>query len=765
MIRRLLCSLASVAIVAPLLALSPAPPPGPILGYTQEHAAAEHAAESTFDASMNAAEMKAWLRRLSARPHHLGSPYDKANAAWLVAQFQSWGWDAKLETFQVLFSTPKERKLELLSPTRFVASLQEKPLKEDHTSNQVSEQLPTYNAYSIGGDVTAPLVYVNYGIPADYEILAQHGIDVKGKIVIARYGGSWRGIKPKVAAEHGAVGCIIYSDPRDDGYWGGNAYPNGTYRNATSAQRGSVADIPTYSGDPSTGGEAPIPGAKRLAIKDIPTLTKIPVLPISYTDALPFLRSLGGPVAPAAWRGALPITYHLGAGPARVHLKLDVAFTYVTAYDIIAKMAGSERSDEWIVRGNHHDGWVNGAADPLSGAVAVMEEAKAIAALTKTGWKPKRTLVYCLWDGEEPGLLGSSSWAEAHEAELRDHAAVYVNSDGNGRGFLFAQGSHSLERTVDEVAREVVDPERGVSIERRQLAAQKLRLDGFASLQADDEGGVDVAAPIEPGSAFHLEALGSGSDYTPFVQHVGVAAINLGFGGESGNGSYHSIFDSFDEYTRFKDPTFAYGLTLAKTAGRIVLRFADADVLPYAFAPSADTIARYAREVAKLVDDEGSATLKRNALIDDGSFTFAADPRETFVAPTKRSAVPTIDFSALNDAVAALQTSAQAYDAALGIALSTSTAPSTASATDRALLAAEHTLTTPTGLPRRPWYRHQLYAPGFYTGYGVKTMPYIREAIEQRNWDEARTGIVTVAAALLAYRTQIDIARVTLAGK
>lgn len=765
MMRRLLCSLAAVSVVAPLLALSPLAPPGPIVGYIREHAATERAAETTFDANLNAGELKAWLRRLSARPHHLGSPYDKDNAAWLVAQFKSWGWDAKLETFQVLFSTPKERKLELLGPAPFVASLQEKPLKEDRTSNQTSEQLPTYNAYSIGGDVTASLVYVNYGIPADYEVLAQHGIDVKGKVVIARYGGSWRGIKPKVAAEHGAVGCIIYSDPRDDGYWGGDAYPSGTYRNATSAQRGSVADIPTYSGDPSTGGEAPVPGAKRLAVKDIPTLTKIPVLPISYTDALPFLRALGGPVAPAAWRGALPITYHLGVGPARVHLKLAMDFHYVTAYDVIAKMAGAERPGEWIVRGNHHDGWVNGAADPLSGAVTVMEEAKALAALAKTGWKPKRTLVYCLWDGEEPGLLGSSSWAEAHESELREHAAIYVNSDGNSRGFLFAQGSHSLERMMGDIASEVVDPERGVDIARRQLAAQKLRLDGYAAAQSGDEGGADVAAPEEPGTAFHIDALGSGSDYTPFVQHVGVASMNLGFGGESGNGSYHSIFDSFDEFTRFKDPTFAYGVTLAKTAGRIVLRFADADVLPYAFGPSAETIAKYAREVGTLADDERKATVKRNVLIDSGAFMDAADPTQKFVPPSKRDEVPAIDFSALNEAALALQISAKAYDDALNLALAGTTVPNSAEKTDLVLLGAEHALTTPTGLPRRPWYRHQLYAPGFYTGYGVKTMPYIREAIEQRNWDETRTGIATVAQSLLRYRTQIDAARMTLAGK
>jgi N-acetylated-alpha-linked acidic dipeptidase len=440
-------------------------------------------------------------------------------------------------------------------------------------------------------------------------------------------------------------------------------------------------------------------------------------------------------------------------------------FTYVTAYDIIAKMAGAERPGEWIVRGNHHDGWVNGAADPLSGAVTVMEEAKAIAALAKTGWKPKRTLVYCLWDGEEPGLLGSSSWAEAHESELREHAAIYVNSDGNSRGFLFAQGSHSLERMMGDIASEVVDPERGVDIARRQLAAQKLRLDGYADAQSGDEGGADVAAPEEPGTAFHIDALGSGSDYTPFVQHVGVASMNLGFGGESGNGSYHSIFDSFDEFTRFKDPTFAYGVTLAKTAGRIVLRFADADVLPYAFGPSAETIAKYAHEVGKLADDERKATIKRNDLIDSGAFTDAADPTQKFVPPTKRDTVPTIDFSALNEAVAALQSSAKAYDDALNLALAGTTVPDSAAKTDLVLLAAEHALTTPTGLPRRPWYRHQLYAPGFYTGYGVKTMPYIREAIEQRNWEEARTGIATVAQSLLAYRTQIDAARTALGGK
>ena len=720
----------------------------PLLGFTADGTAAERALEARFDASLRGDEMRGWMQHLSARPHHLGSPYDKSNAEYLLGLFKSFGYDAKIERFEVLFPTPKARLVEMTGPIHFRASLTETPLKEDRTSGQTAEQLPLYNAYSIDGDVRGPLVYVNYGVPADYEVLAMRGIDVRGKIVIARYGGSWRGIKPKVAAEHGAIGCIIYSDPRDDGYYGGNTYPNGSYRNPTSGQRGSVADIPTYPGDPSTAGKPSVPGVKHLPLSQIATLTKIPVLPISYTDATPLLRALRGPVAPAEWRGALPFTYHLGAGPTIVHLKVASNWKIVSAYDVVATMRGGERPDEWVVRGNHHDAWVNGAGDPLSGAVSVLEEARAIGDLVRAGYKPKRTMIFTLWDGEEPGLLGSSAWSETHEAELGKHAAVYINSDGNGRGFLGVSGSHSLEGVVSGIADDVMDPERHVTVKTRVLARQRA------------DRGVDN--PV-----YHIEALGSGSDYSSFIDHAGVASLNFGYGGEEGNGSYHSIFDSFDEFTRFIDPGFAYEVTLAKTTGRAVLRFADADVLPYAFEPFAQTIKRYGDELTKFNADEKKAVDRRNAMIADGTLLAAADPHVAFVVPKTQGAVPTLDFTPLVSATDRLTVAAKAYDAARSQALTGTTPVSlaTLSAVDDVLISSEHALLSASGLPRRPWYRHEIYAPGFYTGYGVKTIPMVREALEQHQWDEARAGITLVAATLDAYTARITAATAALGAK
>src|SRR2546421_7040438 len=423
----------------------------PLLGFTREGSDREHELEARFDSLLQRENLRERMRRLSARPHHLGSAYDRENAEFIASQFRSFGFETEIESFDVLFPTPKTRLLEMTAPEKFTATLAEPPLPEDPTSNQTAEQLPVYNAYSIDGDVTGQLVYVNYGVPRDYDALAERGIDVKGKIVIARYGGSWRGIKPKVAAEHGAIGCLIYSDPRDDGYFQGDVYPKGAWRSEYGAQRGSVADMPLYPGDPLTPGIGATKDAKRLPIKNAPTLTKIPVMPISYGDALPLLRALAGPMAPEDWRGALPIPYHLGPGPAVVHLKLEFNWNMVPAYDVIAKIRGSERPDEWIIRGNHYDAWVNGASDPISGLVAEMEEARGLGELLKTGWKPKRTIVYAAWDGEEPGLLGSTEWVETHADLLKKNAAVYINSDTNGRGFLEAEGSHTLEKFINEV--------------------------------------------------------------------------------------------------------------------------------------------------------------------------------------------------------------------------------------------------------------------------------------------------------------------------
>jgi N-acetylated-alpha-linked acidic dipeptidase len=429
-------------------------------GFASASAANEAQWEQKFRALPSADNMREDMRRLTLHPHHVGSPYDKDNAEWLLAQMKSYGWDAHIESFNVLFPTPKERAVELVEPTKFVAKLQEPPVPGDPTSNQQAEQLPSYNAYSIDGDVTAPLVYVNYGAPADYEELDRLGISVKGAIVIARYGQTWRGIKPKVAGEHGAVGCIIYSDPRDDGYFEGDAFPEGPYRPKDGVQRGSVADMPMYPGDPLTPGVGATENAKRLDIKDAATITKIPVLPISYADAQPLLEAIKGPVAPQAWRGALGITYHVGPGPAKVHLKIKSNWDIKPIYDVISKLQGSTEPDVWIIRGNHHDAWVNGADDPISGQVSLLEEARSLGELVKAGWKPKRTIIYCSWDGEEPGLLGSTEFAETHADELKQHAAVYINSDNSSRGFLNVSGSHTLEPFINDVARSIQDPEK-----------------------------------------------------------------------------------------------------------------------------------------------------------------------------------------------------------------------------------------------------------------------------------------------------------------
>ncbi len=464
--------LAAALLLLPALAGGFGGPQGPPTsagprGFFGDNAGAERKWEQRYRSLPQASAIHESNRILSAEPHHVGSPAGEKNARWILSKFREFGLDASIETFYPLFSTPKERVLEMTEPTFFRASLAETPVEGDPTSSQTAEQLPTYNVYSIDGDVTAPLVYVNYGIPADYERLARLGIDPRGKIVLARYGQSWRGIKPKVAAEHGAVACLIYSDPRDDGYFEGDVYPAGPYRPRQGVQRGSVADGPLYPGDPLTPGVGATEPKARFDLKDAKILTKIPVLPISYADAQPLLAALAGPVAPREWRGALPLTYHVGPGPARVHLKLSFDWKITPVRDVIARIPGSAYPDEWVIRGNHHDAWVNGSSDPVSGLSALLEEARALGTLVKEGWRPRRTILLCAWDGEEPGLLGSTEWAETHAAELRNKAVAYINSDSCGRGFFNASGSHSLETLVNEAASEVEDPEKKIAILRR----------------------------------------------------------------------------------------------------------------------------------------------------------------------------------------------------------------------------------------------------------------------------------------------------------
>ena len=501
---------------------------GPIHAQTAPPSAAE--VERQFDASLNAAEMAGWMKTMAAEPNHVGSPHDKANAEMVLAQFRDWGWDAHIETFEVLYPTPVSETLELVGAAPFKATLTEPPVPGDETSARTKDALPAYVAYQGDGDVTAPLVYVNYGMPEDYLQLERLGVSVKGKIVIARYGQGWRGLKPKLAQEHGAVGCIIYSDPRDDGYAAEDAYPKGPARPANGVQRGSVADMTLYPGDPLTPGIGATAAAQRLSISDAPAILKIPVLPISYGDAQHFLAALGGRVAPPNWRGALPITYHVGGGDgALVHMAVKSDWPLRTIYDVVAVMKGSTYPDQWIMRGNHHDGWVFGAADPMSGHIAMMGEAKAIGALAKTGWRPKRTLVYLSWDAEEPMLLGSTEWVETHAAELKQKGLVYVNSDGSGRGFLRVEGSHSLQHFVNRVGADVTDPETGVSVAARRRA--RMQVIGTAP-GANEEARDDARVAADAARDLPIGALGSGSDFSPFLQYLGMAALNVGFGGE-----------------------------------------------------------------------------------------------------------------------------------------------------------------------------------------------------------------------------------------
>ena len=706
--------------------------PESLRGFTATHSAAEVQWEQKFRAIPDTARLRENMRRLSARPHHVGSPYDKDNAEWLLAQLKSYGLDAKIEQFEALFPTPKSRKLELLGPAKFTAKLEEPTLAVDPTSGQKDEQLPTYNAYSKDGDVTAPLVYVNYGAPSDYEQLDAMGVSVKGAIVIARYGETWRGIKPKVAAEHGAVGCIIYSDPKDDGYARGDSFPDGPMRPAEGAQRGSVMDMPVYPGDPQTPGIGAKPGVKLIPLDQVQTITKIPVLPISYADAQPFLKSLEGQTVPDNWRGGLPFTYKTGPSKAMAHLAVAFNWDRKPLYDVIATIPGSTFPDEWVIRGNHHDAWVNGAEDPISGASPELEEARALGELLKQGWKPARTIIYCFWDGEEPALLGSTEWAEFHADELKQHAVAYFNSDGNGRGFFHAGGSHSLENFINGVAKDVDDPETKMSVWKRARLAARLR--GTPEMRTEAKSRTDS----------RIGALGSGSDYTVFIDHLGVPSANLGYGGEDqGGGQYHSVYDDFYYYTHFQDTDFVYGRALAQTAGTMMMRMADADILPYQFTDQADTIHTYVTEVKKLADTMRTQIKDRNADLADGVYKAAADPKKTSVPPPVDVVPPYFNFAPLDQASDDLTAAAADYEKAF-----TAHADNVDPKVNALLISTEHALTDPAGLPNRPWFENMVYAPGFFTGYGVKTLPAVREAIEQKQWSAVDPQIARTAAAI-----------------
>lgn len=698
-----------------------------LTGYSAASARTELEWEAKMRAIPEPERIKATMMELAAFPHHLGSARQHENALWLQRALRSYGLDAQIEEFDVLFSTPQERKVELVSPTSFVAQLKEPAIPEDPTSGQPG-QLPTYLAYVADGDVTGPLVYVNNGEQADYEELDRLGISVKGAIVIARYGGGWRGIKVQLAHDHGAVGALIYSDPRDDGYFQGDVYPKGPFRPAEGVQRGSAMVMQYYGGDPETPGWGSTPGARRLPRAEVQTLQKIPALPLSYADAQPLLAALDGPVAPAAWRGALPITYHVGHGAAKVHLVVKSNYQVVPAYDVIMKIPGSTLPDEWIIRANHYDAWVNGAADPVSGASAQLEEARALGELVKQGWRPKRTIVYAWWDGEEQGWLGSTEWAETHATDLSVKAVAYLASDGTNRGFLGLSGSHSLEHFVNDVAKDITDPMTNTSVYSRleQRAEQQAAAGG-------GQGGGRGAA--KDGDDFRLGPLGSGSDYTPFIHHLGIATLAMSYSGEGGRGGvYHSIYDDPTWYMKFSDGDFLYGRTFAQTFGTTVMRLAGADVLPLRFTNLSQTLESYARDLAQLA--------------------------------SSRPKAPAFDFAPLTRALEALHQAAADYDEAF-VAASQDESVFRKSDADRAalnllLMQSERKMLAEAGLPRRPWFEHAFYAPGFYTGYAAKTLPGVREAIEADNWTEAADQQKVLVNVIQTLTTQIQNARAKL---
>ena len=710
--------------------------------------------ESEFDKVLNAQNLDKWMKHMSSKPHHVGSPWSKQNAEYIANKFKEWGYDAEIETFEVLVPFPKIRKLKMIAPSQVDLKLFEPKLKEDATSGITENVLPGYNAFSADGNVTAELVFVNYGIPKDYEELKRMGIDVRGKIVIAKYGGSWRGIKPKVAYENGAIGCIMYSDPKNDGYVVGDVYPEGPYRMEYGIQRGSVVDMPMYPGDALTPGYGAKKDVERLSIEDAPTIMKIPVMPISYADALPLLKALKGPVAPNSWKGGLPITYHIGPGPTKVNLHLEFDWGLRTAYNPIGRLKGSVYPDEWIMRGNHHDGWAQGAADPISGMVSLMEEARAIGELVKTGWRPKRSLIYAGWDAEEPGLLGSTEWVEYHRDDIKEKMIAYINTDGTGVGYLSMGGSHSLEKFVNEIIREVKDPVHEVTLESRLRSRLRVREYNSSDYKDQKESNRDD---------LRLYPMGSGSDYTAFIHHAGVPSLNLGFGGESGGGSYHSIYDSYDHYKRFSDGEFQYGTTLAQVNGRLVMRLSEADILPFRFVNMVDNIGKFIDDNKQLAEDIKKHTQLRNKLLDNNDFTIARNPKKKYLAPDRLKQVPDFNFKTLEDAFDRLTTSAWNYEIALSKHKKGSLSAEQKSELNVLLKDVEQALTSEKGLPRRDWFKNMIYAPGYYTGYGVKTLPGIREGLEERKWNEVRNYIEEIAKALDRASAKINSASKLLA--
>ncbi|HLH03455.1 MAG TPA: transferrin receptor-like dimerization domain-containing protein [Bryobacteraceae bacterium] len=669
-----------------------------IRGFPASAQPAERRLEQQAQSAASAAHIRAYWENMASEPHQAGSPRSRSVALYIAGLLREWGLDASVERFEALMPYPTVRQVEMIAPRRFTAALREPPVAEDPNSSD-PHQLPTFNAYAASGDVTGEVVYANFGLPADYDWLDKHGISVKGKIVLTRYGKSWRGIKPKVAAEHGAIACLIYSDPHEDGYFEDDTYPKGPMRPDDGVQRGSVLDMPLYPGDPLSPGWASEKGARKLDRSEAKSLMTIPVLPLSYADAAPILEELTGPVVPRDWRGALAITYHAGPGASVVHIKTDYDWTTKPLFDVIATIPGSEEPDRWVLAGNHHDAWVNGADDPVSGSAALLETARSLAALKKQGWQPRRTIKICFWDGEEFGLLGSTEWAEKHQSELREKAVAYLNSDSTAKGWIHISGSHTLESFAAEVASSIQQP--GTNQTLLEAAVHHP-----PSADTDDE-----PAAGKGEKPFSIGALGAGSDYVAFLDFLGIASMNEGFGGQTKSGIYHSVYDSIYWYEHFSDGTFADGEALSRFTATALLRLANAPVLPFEFTRFATTVEGYVSEI----DKEAQQNNVR------------------------------VNLSPLQHELDTLKENGTRFNNELEAALSKDTLDATRLAKlNDTLLRTERVLTRSEGLPNRSWYKHQIYAPGFYTGYGVKTIPGVREAVDSRNAPLARREVQVV---------------------
>jgi N-acetylated-alpha-linked acidic dipeptidase len=673
----------------------------PLDGFSANTSATQRRWEELFRSVPAPTSAREHLRRLTLEPHIAGTKEDYATAVYVRDQMKSYGLNAELKEYNVWLPYPKTTPIvELITQRRQRLSVTEAIVPGDPTSSN-PKITPLFNGYSASGDVTGPLVYANYGLPGDYEELKKVGVDVKGKIVIVRYGNSFRGVKAKVAEDNGAVGCIIYSDPADDGYMQGDVYPKGPWRPVASGQRGSVQYLFDYPGDPLTPGKPSIAGVPRLKPEDATDLTKIPVQPIAYDVAKTLISPLRGPVRPKGFQGGLPLAYHVGGTPdVKVRLKTDMDYKVRTIWDVVARIEGNQERDRWVVMGNHRDAWVFGAVDPNSGSSAMLEVARGFGDLLKQGWTPKRTIILCSWDAEEYGLIGSTEWAEENADDLREKAVAYLNVDVAVSGGNFGASSvPSLWKVIRDVTRDVKDPKTGKSI--------------YQQWQEKAREGRSINEATNGGEA-RIGALGSGSDYTPFLQHLGVPSTDMGFGGDYG--VYHSSYDSFYWMDHFGDPGFVYHVAAAQIWGTLALRIADADALPFDYTDYATQIREFFTEALRLAKQKNLDTSfddrSMNAALED----FAKECSR--VEKNRQEAVTTKANSAklklINDA----------------------------------LIAVEREFIDERGLRGRPWYKHEIYAPGIYTGYAAQPLTDFRQAIDDRNSANTKESLERIVEAI-----------------